>query len=93
MHILNNGFRPMHILNNGYLYWTSVLATTFTIIMTVITLKLYHQEGSVSCSTSYTGIIDTIRKRQPMYQTENAEGENYAKGNETIATGNHGSWK
>ena len=69
------------------------LATTFTILMTVVTLKFYHQEGNFSCSTSFTGMLDSLRKRKPKYQTESAEGDNYTMHNETSGTVNHRSWK
>ena len=69
------------------------VGSTFTIMMTVITIKLYHHEGELSYSSMCAGILDKVRKRKPKCQTEIAEGENCATQNETVATTNHGSWK
>ena len=70
------------------------LATTFTIIMTVITLKLYHQQGnSQSNSTLFSRILEKLCKRKPKYESEITEAATYVKEKEATATTQHESWR
>ena len=66
------------------------LATTFTIIMTVITLKLYHQQGnSQRNSTLFSRILEKLCKRNSNYESEITEVANNVTEKETTATSQH----
>ena len=69
------------------------LASTFTIIMTVITLKLYHKEDTYSCSGWFVEILDKVRKRKRKYTTESSDGDNCVRNKPPTATAKHSSWK
>ena len=71
------------------------LATTFTIIMTVVTLKLYHHQGNSmsSSSTSLNRIIDKLYKRKPKYEAEITEIENHVTEKEATAITQYGPYR
>ena len=50
------------------------LASTFTIIMTVFTLKFYHQEGMFSYPSLYSSILDKIRKKKGQVSSRDCRG-------------------
>ena len=72
-----------------------ILDSTFTIIMTVITLKLYHHKGNSmsSSSTSLTRITDKLYKRKPKYEAEITESENHVTEKEATTITQHGPYR
>ena len=67
------------------------LASAFTIIVTMVTLKLYHKRREINCSTPCGNILN-MRKNGSKYQPEGTDADNYIMKNEPIATAGQTLW-
>ena len=69
------------------------LASTFTILMTLITLKVYHKDGGFNFSLPCAKIVDKVKKYKFKSNSESVEDDNAIAIAEPPAMVFHVSWK